>query len=412
MSFQGSNYVTAIVNKVLNTVFDYVPDGEDCLTLNIVTPDTFDSKNPLPVFVWFYGGGFQAGSSNIYDGRTIVTRSIQMKTPVVFVSINYRLNIFGFLTGKQAKAAGATNLGLHDQRLALRWLKKYIKNFGGDPDRITLDFEDYADSVGCADTPDVIECLRNAQYDTLKAAMYRTKGLFGYRSVALPFAPVVDGVFFKEQPMYSILAGRVAKVPVVSGDTKNEGNLFSFGSLNVTEDSHFRQWVKDTFNLPASEQEMDRIMELYPTQFIEGDAPGGYWYPPSPQFNRIARFQGDLVFQAPRRRFLTYMSALVPAWSYTYEPYSIVPLMGSFHGADLTDIFGYGPVQDAAINFVVSHDPNGYQPKGSKPAWPRYTPDDPQILVVNEGLWTSLSTRVDNHREEAIQLIGDISLRY
>jgi acetylcholinesterase len=83
--------------------------------------------------VWIYGGGFYSGTStlDIYDPRVIVA-----ETELVFVSIQYRLSIFGFLYMDHENAPG--NQGLLDQQLALTWIRDNIANFGGDPSRITI----------------------------------------------------------------------------------------------------------------------------------------------------------------------------------------------------------------------------------------------------------------------------------
>jgi len=112
------------------------PLSEDCLYLNIWSAAQ-SNKEKRPVFVWIYGGGFVSGSSAcaIYDGEEMAKRGI------VFVSINYRVGIFGFmahpeLTKEQGKASG--NYGILDQIEALRWVQKNIAAFGGDPNQVTI----------------------------------------------------------------------------------------------------------------------------------------------------------------------------------------------------------------------------------------------------------------------------------
>ena len=113
------------------------PMNEDCLYLNVWTPAKSASEH-LAVFVWIYGGGFQAGSASEprYDGENFATKGI------IVVSVNYRLGVFGFLShpeltkGSREHASG--NYGLMDQIAGLRWAKKNIAAFGGDPDKITI----------------------------------------------------------------------------------------------------------------------------------------------------------------------------------------------------------------------------------------------------------------------------------
>ncbi|KAI8663429.1 Carboxylic ester hydrolase [Fusarium keratoplasticum] len=115
----------------------------DGLNLNITLPkDCNEGSIPrLPVLVFVHGGSFTFGSNSYphYDQSRIVKLSIEMGKPIIAVNFNYRLGIPGFLTSQELSDAGfKPNRGLRDQRVALRWIKKYIAGFGGDPDQITL----------------------------------------------------------------------------------------------------------------------------------------------------------------------------------------------------------------------------------------------------------------------------------
>lgn len=110
---------------------------EDCLYLNVWTPaKTADEK--LPVMVWIYGGGFVAGDAYqpVFEGTKFASRG------VVFVSMNYRLDIFGMFAHPeitaQHQADGCANFGLRDQAAALEWVQRNIAAFGGDPNNVTL----------------------------------------------------------------------------------------------------------------------------------------------------------------------------------------------------------------------------------------------------------------------------------
>ena len=111
--------------------------SEDCLYLNIWTPAK-TAKDKLAVFVWIYGGGFSSGSAAcaVYDGEEM------SKKGVIFVSINYRVGVFGFLAHPQLSSESAAkvsgNWGLLDQVAALQWISKNIEAFGGDPQKVTI----------------------------------------------------------------------------------------------------------------------------------------------------------------------------------------------------------------------------------------------------------------------------------
>jgi para-nitrobenzyl esterase len=113
------------------------PINEDCLYLNVWKTAKAKSKKQ-PVFVWIYGGGLSSGSANcaIYDGEEIA------KKGVIFVSINYRVGVFGFMAhpelSKESGHQASGNYGFLDQIAALKWVQKNIAVFGGDPNNVTI----------------------------------------------------------------------------------------------------------------------------------------------------------------------------------------------------------------------------------------------------------------------------------
>ncbi|KAG9008022.1 hypothetical protein FRB94_013787 [Tulasnella sp. JGI-2019a] len=107
----------SIVDTILDRVSDRIfPEAEDRLSINIIKPSDVKTTEKLPVLVFIYGGGSTTGLSNnpIWRGSEIVLNSIQKKKPVLFVTLNYRVNAFGFLASEEVQAAGVANLGLHD----------------------------------------------------------------------------------------------------------------------------------------------------------------------------------------------------------------------------------------------------------------------------------------------------------
>jgi para-nitrobenzyl esterase len=111
--------------------------SEDCLYLNVWTPSK-SFKDKLPVMVWIYGGGFSSGSAAcaVYDGEEI------SKKGIIFVSINYRVGVIGFLAhpelSSESESKVSGNYGLLDQIAALKWVKDNIEAFGGDPQKVTI----------------------------------------------------------------------------------------------------------------------------------------------------------------------------------------------------------------------------------------------------------------------------------
>lgn len=102
---------------------------EDCLIANVYIPDTED-KN-LPVYVYVHGGAFQLGWSNM-----LVPKALVSEHTIIIVTFNYRVGIHGFLCLGTEDAPG--NAGMKDQVALLRWVKKNIPNFGGNPDDVTI----------------------------------------------------------------------------------------------------------------------------------------------------------------------------------------------------------------------------------------------------------------------------------
>ncbi|MBC2840281.1 carboxylesterase/lipase family protein [Robiginitalea sp. SC105] len=113
------------------------PISEDCLYLNVWTPE-MEPEVPKPVLVYIYGGGFRSGGSAcpIYDGSAVAGKD------VVFVSINYRVGVFGFLAHPEltaeSKRASSGNYALLDMVAGLEWVRDNIRAFGGDPGQVTI----------------------------------------------------------------------------------------------------------------------------------------------------------------------------------------------------------------------------------------------------------------------------------
>ncbi|KAH8602685.1 Alpha/Beta hydrolase protein [Bisporella sp. PMI_857] len=115
-------------------------DGDDCLFLDVATPTEAVVGEKYPVLVWIYGGGYIYGAKDVdlYSPAGFYRRATA-NNKFVYVAINYRLGAFGFLAGPKFKAEGGRpNLGLYDQRLALKWVQDNIDKFFGDPMRVTV----------------------------------------------------------------------------------------------------------------------------------------------------------------------------------------------------------------------------------------------------------------------------------
>ncbi|CAE6532260.1 unnamed protein product [Rhizoctonia solani] len=143
--------------------------SEDCLTVDIWKPSNITEK--LPVMVWIYGGGFYFGTSQGYEGWYMVQPSVKAGKPFIYVALNYRTGIFGFPPGTESAKAGALNLGLKDQRLALEWVQKNIGYFGGDSKKaskmnVHLNIPDISNFTGTifGESAGAISCAYQSMY--------------------------------------------------------------------------------------------------------------------------------------------------------------------------------------------------------------------------------------------------------
>ncbi|KAG1741514.1 Alpha/Beta hydrolase protein [Suillus paluster] len=427
--------------------------SEDCLTLNVFAPADATPQSGLPVVIWIFGGGFQIGGTSTYNGSVIVNASITLNVPAVYVSINYRLTAFGFLASQEVKDAGVGNLGLQDQRQAMRWVQKYISAFGGDPTKVTIwgqssgsmsvalhmvtnggnteglfraafmesgsplpvgdithgqGYYDFlVDQTGCANSSDTLQCLREVPYSALMDAINQTPNIFSYPGMFLIWLPRVDGVFLTADPQDLVLQGSVADIPFITGDCDDEGTLFSFSSLNVTTDSQFEEYIQYWFP-DAPSATIQQLMEYYPGNITQGSPfDTGDLNALTPQFKRVAAFQGDMSFHARRRFFLEQRSSNQNTWAFLSKRLKTVPYLGSFHASDLLNIYTGGDVVSRLVRFVANLDPNGV----GDLEWPMWTSYSPNLLTFLDGSVPQEITQ-DTYRAEAIACMIKLGLEY
>jgi para-nitrobenzyl esterase len=259
---------------------EVVIPGEDCLNLNVWTPDP--GAAGLPVLVWIHGGSFMNGSGSVaeYNGAAFA------RDGVVCVTINYRLSAEGFLF----LGDGIANLGLLDQLAALHWVQRNIAAFGGDPSRVTVAGESAgamsittllsmplaeglfaraiaesgagAHTLTPADARTVAGHLAGALHISAERDSFRAvpqpefiraasdlvvevqtapdPAKWGRLALSLlPFAPVVDGTVLPAAPLTSIAAGQGRDVPLLIGSTRDEARLFlvAAGTIGLIDDA-------------------------------------------------------------------------------------------------------------------------------------------------------------------------------
>ena len=425
---------TSELGLLLDTpLFQTVTDAsEDCLNINVMRPSGTDATSKLPVLFWIFGGGFELGANSMYDGTTWVAESVNEGKPIIFVAVNYRVGGFGFLPGSEILADGSANLGLLDQRLGLEWVQDNIEAFGGDPGKVTiwgesagsisvLDqmllydgnytyngnplfraaimnsgsiipadpvdgvkgqavYDTVVDSAGCSSATDTLACLREVDYETLLNATNSVCGLLSYCSVALSYLPRPDGTALTQSPEVLVESGKYAPVPFIVGDQEDEGTLFALFQSNITTIDELVEYFTTYYFFDATQQQIQDLVATYPdittdgSPFRTGDL--NNWYP---QFKRLAAILGDLTFTLTRRGFLTVANSVkpeVPSWSYLSSYDYGTPILGTFHGSDLLQVFfGILPNYASAafhayyISFVNSLDPNNANSYTNWPQW-------------------------------------------
>ncbi|KAF9265193.1 alpha/beta-hydrolase [Marasmius fiardii PR-910] len=442
---EAANFV---VNSIYGAVF---PDDEDCLTINVIKPATATPSSKLPVVAWIYGGGFELGSTQMYDGTVIVERSIILGQPVIYVSMNYRLSGFGFLASKEVKKAGVGNLGLQDQREALRWIQKYISAFGGDPSKVTIwgesagaisvslhmlveggdpkglfragfmqsgaplsvgdvttgqpvFYDAIVQGTGCSGASDTLACLRTVPFANLKAAIDKTPTIFDFHSNSA-WQPRPDGVFLADNPQKLVQQGKVAKIPIVSGNCDDEGTLFSLATVNVTTDAEFRSYWQPGL----SDDELNNLLEAYPENPTQGSPyDTGVLNTLTPEFKRFSSLQGDAVLQEPRRFFLGNLSGKQKIWSYLSKRSKTLPILGAAHTTDLANIYGGLELTNYLIHFATNLDPNGF----AMTVWPEYTTGSPSLMTFTDNVFLPTVITQDTYRKGAMQVLQDIALAH
>ncbi len=387
------------------------PISEDCLYLNVWTKAAKGEKRP--VFVWIYGGGFSSGGTAvpIYDGEALAKKGI------IFVSVNYRVGIFGFLAHPELtrespdKASG--NYGLLDQIAALKWVKKNIAAFGGNPENVTIDGQSAGSmSVNCLVASPQAKGLFNkaiAESGSFLIAnpMLKASDLAGAEQQGVKLAeavhatsleelrklpadelmkvqgrysPIVDG-FVLPEPVAQIFAeGKQNNVPVITGWNADE----SFVASLKKKDAYVQQ-IKEQYGAKA-----DEFLKYYPGNTDEEAA------------RSQVKQSRDMIFAASGYKWANLQSAQGKAPIYIYYFSRKLPATpdyvkyGAFHTGEVAYVMNnlkflnrpWEPadahlaslMSDYWVNFVTGSNPNG---KGLPP-WPRYEAGTKQAMVFDK----------------------------
>jgi para-nitrobenzyl esterase len=370
--------------------------------------------------VWIHGGGFTSGESDDYDPTRLVRQG------VLVVTLNYRLGALGFLAhpalSVESGDHSSSNYGLMDQQAALRWVKRNIANFGGNPGNVTIFGQSagglsvyaqlasplaaglfqraiaesgsyamgleslsqaevsgvaLANRLGCTEEKTAASCLRAAPVSEILANQMTDNGF--------SIVPPVDGHVLPRPLDAAFESGEFNRVPVTEGTTHDEFTLF------------YKLAIEDLFGvLPPAAYPF--ILTIFDSELHLQATPAelAFQYPLGAYGESVGRavsaLTTDDVFSCPARRAAQAMSRFVPTFEYELKdpkvPQVFVPPAsfpyGAYHGSDLLFLFdspvrGHAPLSPAEeqlakamvgywTQFARTADPNS----ASAPKWSPY----------------------------------------
>ena len=397
--------------------------GEDCLYLNVWRAD--DGGTKKPVMVWIHGGAFEYGGT--VEPREEGTNFVKENPDVIFVSIEYRLGVFGFLhlshlpDGKDYP--DAQNLGIMDQMMALKWIHENIANFGGDPDNVTIWGESaggdsvttlpliegshkyFRKVIAHSGTPvlsrtpeqnieaankivDMLGCktvadLQKVDVDKLVAAMASLGGMC--------VGPERDGTYLPLDPYEAYAKGAAKDIEFLQGINKDELNYFLVIAGGVEPFVKYASnRMKDNFAV-LTEEEKARVESF--CKDIKGES-----------YEPYVRLYDQIWFIAPLFRLTENQTkAGGKSYNYYFTVESSVPLMKSGHAVELSTIFNHpeetfvaGRAFDETfsktmrkmwVQFAKTGNPSlsaEISPDGKAHEWPLYDLENKGFMVLDE----------------------------
>jgi para-nitrobenzyl esterase len=437
------------------------PFSEDCLFLNVWTPVERKSEK-LPVLYWIHGGGFVLGAASqpLYDGEELA------RLGCVVVSINYRIGLFGFLAhsalSQESSDKVSGNYGLLDQIEGLRWVKRNIALFGGDPDRVTIFGESAGGmSVLCLMVSPEAKGLFHGAISQSAAGMNMTAlreshggresaeqagqrfiaacglspsadagqmrqldakvlvqaaphepapgGLLQLKPVSLMLGPIVDGHVIAGSPNLLFAAGRQHPVPMVVGNTRDEMAIFLLMTKMPADEKAYLNKLKDDFGDLA-----EAVAKAYPAQGA------------GKVRSAATQLTSDMSFVSESRTIArSHSAAGQKTFRYQFSrgtKRGFLQSLGAHHGAEVAFLFQRPSGRDDEgemrmsrtigrywINFAATGDPNG----PSLPAWPAYRSGTEEMADFAEDVNVLKGYRNDQLDviEKVLQATADVAAK-
>lgn len=411
--------------------WNYNGFGEDCLKLNVWTPALDGAKRP--VLVWLHGGGFAAGNGVEQDGY--MGGNFARNHDAVFVSINHRLNAFGYsdlagVGGEKYKHSG--NVGMLDIVAALQWVHDNIANFGGDPGNVTIMGQSgggskvtivaampaakglvhkavalsggstkatdkaYAEGLGAQILktaglkPSEIDKLQQMPWEEYlalanKAAAEYNKNLNGDHRY-FGFSPVADDVDIPIGDFYTLGRDDAPSVPMILSTTTNE---FTSDSTDPDKEQTTRDDVIKMIEPQYGENSAaiyDEVDKLFP-----GNSPFGiYSIIRSPRMNVVNI--ADHKVQQGQPVYLAWFNWYPPIFDGLSRSFHCLDICFWFNNTDEMYTHTGGGKRPRVLSqkmgnaleaFMRTGNPNTGK-KGGLPDWPQYTTEDCQTMIIND----------------------------
>ncbi|KAF9223918.1 alpha beta-hydrolase [Gyrodon lividus] len=438
--------------------------SESCLFLNVWRPTGTSADAQLPVMVWFYVCVLisSAASNPSYNPTRIIDLSLKMGKPIIFVSMNYRLNTFGFLASADVPPEDL-NAGLWDQKAALVFIHENIAQFGGDPSKVTIWGQSagagsveaqmlyatehdlfravIADSstgpfknapyawqydkpgmpysrllaaTGCTAGPGSVHCLQ--QLNDCKALLNISNTMIDSTLNQQLWQPAIGPVssFAPERPSQKVRSGNYLHVPFLGGTNLNEGTTYSQAVYNLSLSSSeqtaaFNSWMSKLLvdNSTLTPNIVAGIDAFFP---VNDSTYGGAWHTGDMLFDRAESWYTDNMFLAPRRFFYEHGAKLQPMWGYFFTEFipGNSPDLGVYHASELPLIFGPVPnsVEDDFANQMTGYWINFVNDMCPGPHWLPYGPSSKYVMQLMRNNITLIPDNFSSVRTEYLNSPG------